>query len=541
MDARRTFLKAGAALGAAVASWPLPRALAAPDPARVALVIGNDRYPQAPLRNATNDARAIGKLLEEAGFQVDLRIDAPRAALVQAADDFGRAIGRGEVKLAFFYYAGHGAQVDWRNYLLPVDARVASAADLPGQCLDLGAVLAQIAKWRDKTFVLILDACRDDPFGGAFRPEQKGLSQFDAPVGTVLAFSTAPGNVAADGGGTNGLYTENLVRELAVKGTRIEDAFKRVRLNVRLASKGAQIPWESTSLESDVYLFPTAEKLSEDELEKRFQEELATWNRIKTSKSTDDWAGYLRAYPRGKFTEIAQTRLNVLLAEIERQRAPKPGSATSAPTRFFEIRAGVPVPDFYGAKQNPGSAGTYALDRRYTVGDQATFAVLDPISGVRQRVATGVVTKVDLDGDRVEWGNGEIITDLMGNPLKFGPATFDVPAQNVPAVLQVGNRWESRFQRREPDGRVGHVDLKMQVARRERVKAPAGEFDTFHIYGHGYNRGTNREVELKMWVVPGLNVSVRFEQWVRRGGAVVFAEARDLVALRQHYIPFERS
>ena len=164
------------------------------------------------------------------------------------------------MKLAVFYYAGHGTQLDWRNYLVPVDANVASAKELGLRCLDLGVLLEELSKTRDKVFVLILDACRDKPLGTSFQPEQRGLSPFDAPAGTVLAFSTAPGAVASDGPGKHGLYTESLLRELSVRGVRIEDAFKRVRLNVRLASGGRQIPWESTSLESDVFLFPGGEE-----------------------------------------------------------------------------------------------------------------------------------------------------------------------------------------------------------------------------------------------------------------------------------------
>ena len=101
--------------------------------------------------------------------------------------------------------------------------------------------------------IIILDACRDNPFGKKLPTEQKGLSQFDAPPNSLLCYATAPGNVASDGGGTNGLFTENLLREMRNPEAKIEDVFKRVRLKVRLASKGQQIPWESTSLEEDFY------------------------------------------------------------------------------------------------------------------------------------------------------------------------------------------------------------------------------------------------------------------------------------------------
>src|SRR5262245_52779893 len=377
MVGRREFLTSAAAAGALAGapSWP---ALAAEDPARVALVVGNDEYPRSPLLNAVNDARAVADLLRTAGFRVDLRTDTARDTLTKGVEAFGAAIARSEVKLAVFYYAGHGAQLDWRNYLVPVDANVTSAKELGARCFDLGVLLEQLAKTRDRVFMVILDACRDKPLGSAFRPEQRGLSPFDAPAGTVLAFSTAPGAVASDGPGRHGLYTENLVRELSVQGVRIEDGFKRVRLSVRLASGGVQIPWESTSLESDVFLFAQPKKLSEAELERVFEQELATWNRIKGSKDVKDWAAYLREYPNGKFSEIAQARLNTLLPppQVERPALPQPatGVAPPAPTagaaRPLELKAGLPVPNFYGASGNPYSAGVYPLGRRFTVGDE---------------------------------------------------------------------------------------------------------------------------------------------------------------------------
>jgi hypothetical protein len=313
MTTRRSFIKSLAVLPAAFSFRPVR---AAADPSRLALIIGNSSYRDAPLVNPASDARAVGALLTQAGFSVDSRLDATRADMMAAIERFGAAVKRSETRLVVFYYAGHGAQLDWRNYLLPVDAVVQKQDDLKQRCVDLGLLLGQFSAAKDKTFVVILDACRNNPFGSAYRPEQKGLSQFDAPVGSLLAYATAPGNVASDGEGQNGLYTENLVRELGRRDTRIEDALKRVRLNVRLASHGEQIPWETTSLESDVFIFSEGrKKLSESELEQLVEADVTEWARIKSSKRIDDWVGYLRSFPNGRFAEIAQMRLARLLAE----------------------------------------------------------------------------------------------------------------------------------------------------------------------------------------------------------------------------------
>ena len=152
---------------------------------------------------------------------------------------------------------------------------------------------------------------------------------------------------SADGSSKNGLYTENLVREFSVRGTRIEDAFKRVRLNVRLASRGTQIPWETTSLESDVFLFNDAPpKVSEAELEKQIEADIAQWTRIKSSRNVDDWVSYLRNFPNGRFAEIAQVRLTRLLADAGKPIAA--GESTTAstqakPTLAASSEAGVPT------------------------------------------------------------------------------------------------------------------------------------------------------------------------------------------------------
>jgi uncharacterized caspase-like protein len=319
MTTRRRFIQTLAALPPAFA---FRHVRAAADPSRLALIIGNSSYRDAPLVNPANDAKAVSSLLTQAGFTVDSRLNASRVDMMAAIEKFGAAVKKSETKLVVFYYAGHGAQLDWRNYLLPVDAVVERQEHMKERCVDLSLLLGQFSAAKDKTFVVILDACRNNPFGTAYRPDQKGLSQFDAPVGSLLAYATSPGNVASDGEGANGLYTENLVRELGKRGTRIEDALKRVRLNVRLASKGEQIPWETTSLEGDVFIFNEGQKkLSDAEMEQVVEADVTEWTRIKSSKKIDDWVSYLRTFPNGRFAEIAQMRLSRLLADVETQRA----------------------------------------------------------------------------------------------------------------------------------------------------------------------------------------------------------------------------
>jgi uncharacterized caspase-like protein len=605
MTTRRAFIKTLAALSPVLT---FGRSWAAADPTRLALVIGNSSYRDSPLVNPVNDAKAVTGLFTEAGFTVDSRVNTTRAEMMGAIERFGAAVKRSETRLVVFYYAGHGAQLDWRNYLLPVDAVVERQEDMKQRCVDLNQLLAQLGAAKDKTFIVILDACRNNPFGRSYQPEQKGLSQFDAPVGSLLAYATAPGNVASDGEGANGLYTENLVRELSKRNTRIEDALKRVRLNVRLASRGAQIPWETTSLETDVFIFNEGQKkLTEAEEEKLLEADIADWGRIKSSTKIDDWVSYLRTFPNGRFAEIAQMRLNRLLADVEKQRvarereeaakteklaaeklaaeklqqeeqkrmeqqklaqaaavkpaavqtpaaapaaspapvpattqAPQPAAAAPSDAPMIDIRAGVAVPMLFASSVNPFSAGRYPLGRVYTVGDRATYRRTDILTGVEQRLFTWRVTRVDFDADRVEFNNGLVITDLMSNTIKQDQVEFPAPRQWTPAEFHVGKKWAATFLRIDKRKRsTVTVKYDMRIVERETISVPAGRFDTFRIEGKGWT-SDNNQLDLKLWLVPGLNFDIKREyMYGTRGESYYRTERNELVSLLQHTIDTE--
>ena len=532
MTTRRRFIQTLAAVPPALS---LPAAWSASDSSRLALVIGNSAYQDAPLANPVNDAKAVAGLLDQAGFTVASHLNATRTDMLAAIERFAAEVRKAETRQVMLYFAGHGVQLDWRNYLLPVDAKAENAAQLRSSCIDLNQLIGELGKTKGKTFIIMLDACRNNPFGSSYQPEQKGLSQFDAPVGSLLAYATSPGNVASDGSGGNGLYTENLLRELSVRGARIEDALKRVRLNVRLSSGGAQIPWETTSLEQDVFIFDGGKsKLSEAEQEKLIEEDLAEWSRIKSSGKVDDYANYLRKFPNGRFAEIVQMRLARLLAEAEKSR-PQPAASGAATDGSPTIRLGpgLPVPLFMAPTHNPYSAGSYPLGRNYSVGDTASFRQTDTITGVEKRVYSARVTKVDRGADRVEINDGQGIADLMGNSLKIGPREFDAPIQNNPAELQIGKKWTG----------VGRLTLKgttsdfyydYVVARRETITVPAGTFDTFVIEAEGWNKTFGDKLRQAFWLVPGLNFPIRRDFIARnKWGNLTNTERHELVELTQ--------
>ena len=223
----------------------------APLDVRVALVIGNAAYVNIPaLGNSTNDAKSMATILRKLGFQVVEVVDGSKAQMDKAVESLQDLL-KGKQAVAMLYYAGHGLQLDWHNYMVPVDVKLTQASDVPKQTIDIETVITSFKKATTRMNIIVLDACRDNPFAGK-ASSGKGLAQLDAPVGTFLAFATAPGNVAEDGDveGGNGLFTQYLLKELQ-KPARIEDVFKRVRLQVRQKSQGRQIPWDSSSLEDD--------------------------------------------------------------------------------------------------------------------------------------------------------------------------------------------------------------------------------------------------------------------------------------------------
>lgn len=218
---------------------------------KVALIIGNSNYKDSPLTNPVNDARSIAQALRDAGFDVILRENQSSVEIKRAVREFGSRLQNGGTGL--FYYAGHGMQVKGDNYLIPINAEIYNEEEVEYEAVNLGLVMAQMENARNSMNIIILDACRNNPFARSFRSMEKGLASINAPTGTIIAYATGPGKVAADGSGSNGLYTEELLAQIKLPGLKIEDVFKRVRINVIKRSNNQQIPWESSSLVGDFY------------------------------------------------------------------------------------------------------------------------------------------------------------------------------------------------------------------------------------------------------------------------------------------------
>jgi uncharacterized caspase-like protein len=221
---------------------------------RLALLIGNSHYKHGgSLDNPVNDVRSIKKALEGLGFTVMKYEDCSQKTMKRAMDKFGRKLkGKG---VGLFFYAGHGVQVNGHNYLLPVDAKLDSANDAEYDCVRADRVLAKMESAGSRTNIVILDACRDNPFERSWRrgTEGSGLAFMNAPSGSLIAYSTAPGKTALDGGGTNSPYTAALLKHIGTPNITVLEMFQGVRSTVMEKSGYKQTPWESTSLRGNFY------------------------------------------------------------------------------------------------------------------------------------------------------------------------------------------------------------------------------------------------------------------------------------------------
>jgi Caspase domain len=238
---------------------------------RVALVIGNAAYTHAgALTNPVNDAADMATALTQFGFDVTLGLDLDRHGFDEKLRAFSRALESADT--AVFFYAGHGLQVAGRNYLVPIDAGLSSERDLDFEAISLDFVLRQMEVGREgKTNIVFLDACRDNPLARNLARSMgtrsvavgQGLAEVQTGVGTFIAYSTQPGNVALDGAGRNSPFTAALASRVAEPGRNLNALMIEVRKDVLKTTGGRQVPWDHSALTSDFFFFPEAQTANE--------------------------------------------------------------------------------------------------------------------------------------------------------------------------------------------------------------------------------------------------------------------------------------
>ncbi|MBB4285938.1 caspase family protein [Roseospira goensis] len=352
---------------------------AAPPPGenRVALVIGNGGYPTGALRNPARDARAVARALEAVGFTVTTLTDATRRDMRRAAIAFGRRLSDGGVGL--FYYAGHGVQVAGENYLIPVDAVIEDQAHVEVEGIAIRDVLARMGGAHNRLNIVILDACRDNPFKSVMRSGGgRGLARTSAPTGTYLAYATAPDQIALDGEDTrNSPFTGALLAALDRPGADLDDVFLSVRRDVMAETDGRQVPWVSNSITGQFYFRPPAPPpapagtrsiellqpapvpppTTPPTLAPGGEAELAFWQSILDLDRADLYTEYLRRWPDGTYAPIARAKIEVLQAGPVRLARPDPDSA------FRPLPAESPPPADSPAEETPPTDPTPVAGR----------------------------------------------------------------------------------------------------------------------------------------------------------------------------------
>ncbi len=317
---------------------------------RVALIIGNSAYQKADMRlaNPANDAKAMAEKLQSAGFITIVKYNAKRADFYHALNEFRDKIARDPHAVGLFYYAGHAVQADGINYLIPVDAEIEAQSDLEPNAFDAAKVLKSMTDAQNDMNIVILDACRNNPLPKT-RGMDRGLARIDAPNGTFIAFSAGPGQTAQDGtAGSNGVFTAEFLKAMSEPGLPLEQVFKKVVIGVRAATKGAQTPWQESSMQSDFSFYPKSGSVAAANagtpstaaafrhVDNASEVEQSFWDRIKDSTDPADFKDYKTQYPNGPHAAEAallMRKLNRSVASDTATTAQKMPQAGASDTR----------------------------------------------------------------------------------------------------------------------------------------------------------------------------------------------------------------
>ncbi|MBL8343074.1 MAG: caspase family protein [Rubrivivax sp.] len=357
---------------------------------RTALVIGNSAYADAPLANSANDARAMAQVLRATGFAVQLHVDVDQRQMLAAVREFGERL-KATGGTGLFYFAGHGVQIKGRNFLVPIRADITHEDEVAYAALDAQAVLDKMESAGNGTNIIILDACRNNPFVRSTRNTQQGLALMDAPVGTLVAFATAPGSVAIDNlpGMRNGLYTTHLMEAIRRPGLKVEEVMKLTRAGVLRASGNRQMPWETSALVGDFYFQPPREgatgvagtpagppqapAAAAPAVDTQAAIDDALWAAVKDSRSSAELYAYLQRFPDGRHAREARRRLLDLATP---GGAPRAGAAPPAPA---------------GPQSGPSLPGLPAPPPREALPATGGFVTAPPAIDEARRVVEEVV------------------------------------------------------------------------------------------------------------------------------------------------------
>lgn len=463
---------------------------------RMALVIGNGSYPSAPLKNPVNDARAMARTLKELGFEVTLRENVGQRDMAAVVRQFGSSISPGSA--ALFYFAGHGMQVKGRNYLVPVDADIQLEDEVPYSTIDVSLVLDKMEVGKSAVNIVILDACRNNPFSRRFRSSATGLAQMDAPIGTLIAFATAPGSVAQDGTGANGVYTKHLLESIATPGLPVEQMFKRVRIGVAKDTHDTQVPWESSSMKGDFVFREALPAASQDKL----LEEAVRAAAERAAAMTAERIAREQAarQPTKAEQDALAAEREKLLRERERlavenealrkkaTQAPVP-IALAAPTPVSSVKPAVASAGPQGPMPEEGDRWTYRFSDGYSKTENYTIRVTAVTAeGIKDEMVAGKTRQTESHEPGLDMYirgvvGGATLREFAPYLLSLGPAEPNAEWKNIKIT-------------------GGSGPFVARWAGKETVKVPAGTFEAnkLIIDGEEYFRGVQtRKLTIQAW------------------------------------------
>ncbi len=433
--------------------------------ARVALVIGNGAYTDmGSLRNPANDAKLMAKTLKKLGFDVTLALDVDQKEMRRRIRDFGAAlIAGGPHTTGLFYYAGHGVQVDGENFLVPIGADIKAEGDVSIEAVSANTVLAQMQYGNtDGVNLVFLDACRNNPLSRSFRAGTRGLARLDAPRGSFVGYSTAPGDVSVDGDGANSPYALALSAEMQKPGEAIEEVHRAVRLQVLDATNKQQTPWDSSSLTATVTLAGAAQPVAVAAPAPVVtpapaaapaisaigaQGAAIDWENVKDSTNPVVFQAFLQQYPSGLYAALAQDKLEKLTGKTQQvaSAAPEPAPAV------VETASAAPVAPDDGIVP---MTGAYLATKSANIRAEpnAKAKILGKLKAEESVTVTG--RSADADWFQVATGNGSGY--VSAKLLKVDPSVAMRKPEPAPApppapepqvnVLRISQEWKEKIE-----------------------------------------------------------------------------------------------
>lgn len=358
---------------------------------RIALVIGNGSYDFGRLKNSVNDANDIAATLKKLGFSVILKNEAGHKEMESAIKELGKQLKKDDVGL--FFYAGHGVQIEGQNYLIPIGANIEEESDVKYKAVNLNRIFETMDDAGNKLNIIILDACRNNPYAKSFRSTSRGLAIVEkSPKDTLIAYSTSPNQVAMDGSGRNSPYTKALLDNMTIPGIPIEQVFKKIRNNLDNVTGGKQVPWYISSLGGDFYF--NTERVTAQESSKP--------ERIKQSDETK---------------KLAEEKRRL---EVERKTLEKERSALAIKNKQLAM----------GKRPSVSTANEIRRDGRFVAYDNGT--VLD--------TKTNLMWAARDNGSKINWTNAKSYCE---NYRGGGYSDWRMPMQYELARLYDGSKQTS--------------------------------------------------------------------------------------------------